>query len=797
MSIDRGISEKNGRAGVPSIGRHSEAMLVQSVDPYTETSELVKRWQVLRRNWPFLIGAAIGGFAIMWMIRGDQSPVYTATSTVRFNDARATLTSGVGNQQDQYYGYGGITAQIELLKTRTTREWAVDSADLQVMAVPPSSFYWISDIDASKVAGTDTLRLWFDSIHVRARFQKQVATSPYNSPIFLPGLVLSIGSKPPADSAAYVIIPREEAIALVGDVQATARAETDVADLTFSGSHPIFVQRALNGMTRALEAVSQVSDQRSARNRRRFLDEQLRRTDSILEVRRAQLSEFRTRTQTFDANQKVSQEQANLASLRARREELAADRQVYASLLGSAISAQKSGDPTKLRSLIGAPGVTANSAIPELYSQLQKLSIARDSLTRGPNPSAESNPDVQRLNAQIQSTTDEFIAAVQSNLNTFDARIAALDGLAASTSKEVSSLPATQAEQERLQQDAQSTQRIADQLHDEQQRARISEVAQGGKIEIIDLAQVPTTPVARSSWRKLALGSLLGFGIAAFLIFLLEELNTSLRRKSDVEKLLLLPTLGSIPALSHPGANGKSRLLGRLQKPVPSRSKAIAPVTASPVFESYRAIRTSLIFSNAVEALRSVAITSASPGDGKSTTVANLAIAFAQQELRILVVDCDLRRGSLHRIFEVPRVPGFTNAIAGGSDLDSVIRPTRYPNLSILTTGVQPPNPGELLGSHRVRELLLEAQEKFDLILIDTPPVLAAADASILASMVDGVILLIRVGVTTKSAAKTAQERLRLVGARILGTVLNDPKEMLESTEEYYYYDYSTPKSSV
>jgi capsular exopolysaccharide synthesis family protein len=218
-------------------------------------------------------------------------------------------------------------------------------------------------------------------------------------------------------------------------------------------------------------------------------------------------------------------------------------------------------------------------------------------------------------------------------------------------------------------------------------------------------------------------------------------------------------------------------------------------MTTSPVFESYRAIRTSLIFSNAVEALRSIAVTSSSPGDGKSTTVANLAIAFAQQDIRILVIDCDLRRGSLHRIFEVPRVPGFTNAIAGGSDLESLIRQTAYPNLFVLTTGVQPPNPGELLGSQRVRELLLEAQEKFDLILIDTPPVLAAADASILASMVDGVVLLVRVGTTTRSAARTAQERLSLVGARILGTVLNDPKEMLESTEEYYYYDYASPNA--
>jgi capsular exopolysaccharide synthesis family protein len=287
-------------------------------------------------------------------------------------------------------------------------------------------------------------------------------------------------------------------------------------------------------------------------------------------------------------------------------------------------------------------------------------------------------------------------------------------------------------------------------------------------------------------------GGLIALVIVIGLIFLFDELNTSLTRKSDVEALLSLPTLGSIPSLSHDQSRLAKLLPGKgTHAKGNGNGTAIVAQASSPVFESYRSIRTSLIFSNAVESLRTIAITSASPGDGKSTTVANLAVAFAQQDLRILAIDCDFRRGMLHRHFGVPRAPGFTNAIAAGTDLMSVIRETKVPNLWVLTTGVQPPNPGELLGSHRVRDLLAEARDHFDLLLIDTPPVLAAADAAIISSMVDGVILLIRVGVTTKSAARNAQERLRLVGARILGTVLNDPREMLDAADQYYYYDYS------
>ncbi len=760
-----------------------------TVEPYEETSELVVRWQIIRRYLPHLLAAAALGVAIAWFLRGDQKPVYRATTTVRFQDTRATLTSGVGNQNISDVGYfDPVKTQTELLNTRATRERAVDSAALQVRGVGDAQIEWLSLIDARNVVNPDTLRLNFGPNDVTARFRGNNAKVAYGAPIQLGGLSFVVMAKPPVDAANYYVVTREQAIEETNGVEVKARAETNIADFLLTASDPVLAVRELNALTVALANFSQQADQQSARARRKFLDDQLRRTDSILETQRAQISAFRQSTGTFDPAQKGAQEQSNLATLRARREELAADRDVFAGLLPPAIAARQNGDLSKLRSLVGAPGITTNSVIADLYNRVQQLTLARDSLTSGPFASAASNPDVQRIDGQIETATDEFISAVQSNIATYDARIKALDALANRTAAEASSLPQTQSEQERLQQDAQSTQRLSDQLHDEQQRARISEVAQGGKIQIIDMAVA--SPVAKSGKRKLILGGLVGFGIALGLIFLIEELNTSLRRKDDVERLLMLPTLGTIPAIGKHPTNGNHKLLGKVQKF--SSSKEVVPVTKSPVFESYRAIRTSLIFSHAVESLRSVAITSASPGDGKSTTVANLAIAFAQQNLKVLLIDCDLRRGSLHRVFNMSRTPGLTNAVATGADIESVIRETTTPNLSIITCGVQPPNPGELLGSHRVAELLLRAQAQYDLVLIDTPPVLAAADAGIIASMADGVILLVRVGVTTKSAAKTAQERLRIVGARILGTVLNDPKEMLEATQEYYYYDYSS-----
>jgi len=339
--------------------------------------------------------------------------------------------------------------------------------------------------------------------------------------------------------------------------------------------------------------------------------------------------------------------------------------------------------------------------------------------------------------------------------------------------------------------DQQAAQRAVEQVEIQRQRAQIAEGAEGGKIEIIDLVDAPPQRIVPPSpVRKFILNGMIGFTVAVMLILILDEFNNKLRRKSDIEKLLSLPTLGSIPSLARVSVRGPARMLTKLPSGKQAGGRSLAQVTSSPAFESYRSIRTSLVFSHAMKKLRTIAITSASPGDGKSTTIANLGIAFAQQGVRVLVVDGDLRRGSLHKVFDVPRLPGLTHAVAGGLDLQTVVKATSVPNLSVLTTGLQPPNPGEFLGSTGLRQLLLEAQRQFDVVLIDTPPVMAAADAGIVASMADGVILLVKVGDTTKRAAKTAHERLQLSGARILGTVLNDPKELLQSTEEYYYYYY-------
>jgi capsular exopolysaccharide synthesis family protein len=213
--------------------------------------------------------------------------------------------------------------------------------------------------------------------------------------------------------------------------------------------------------------------------------------------------------------------------------------------------------------------------------------------------------------------------------------------------------------------------------------------------------------------------------------------------------------------------------------------------------EAYRTLRTNILFSAAVRAVARVVITSPGPEEGKSTTAANLAIAFAQQGHRVLLIDCDLRRARIHKIFDDTHVPGLTSILVGGEPVPAAIRQTRVPGLNILPSGPLPPNPAELLGSSQMIKLLDVLSASYDMLILDTPPLLAASDAAIVSRIADGALVVVRAGRTEKSALQTGIQQLTTVGARVLGTVLNDPDAEVPKYARYYgyyynnYYDYS------
>lgn len=208
----------------------------------------------------------------------------------------------------------------------------------------------------------------------------------------------------------------------------------------------------------------------------------------------------------------------------------------------------------------------------------------------------------------------------------------------------------------------------------------------------------------------------------------------------------------------------------------------------SPVSEAFRSLRTSLHFVGANQQYRSLLVTSPGPTEGKSTVLSNLAVTLAQSGKRVLVVDADLRKPNQHKIFEIPNSAGLTNVLVGESEFSETVRDTGVDNLSLLTSGPIPPNPSELLESEGMRALLEQAKDQYDFVLVDSPPVLPITDAAVMASQVDGILLVVKSGQTRVDLAKEAKDTLANARGKIVGVILNQIRYDGDDYRYYYYY---------
>lgn len=216
--------------------------------------------------------------------------------------------------------------------------------------------------------------------------------------------------------------------------------------------------------------------------------------------------------------------------------------------------------------------------------------------------------------------------------------------------------------------------------------------------------------------------------------------------------------------------------------------------TKSPISEAYRTLRTNVQFTSVDSETKKIMITSSGPGEGKSSTAANLAVSIAQSGKSIIVVDADMRKPTQHKLFGLDNGEGLSVALVQDQDYRKYIKKTDVPGLMVLTAGPIPPNPAELVGSKRMKRLIEELSLDYDMVLIDTPPIIAVTDAAILAQEVDGVILVLASGEVNKEFAQKAKEQLDKVGAKILGAVLN--KVDMKTGEYYYYYNYNATDDS-
>ncbi|HEX3559081.1 MAG TPA: polysaccharide biosynthesis tyrosine autokinase [Pyrinomonadaceae bacterium] len=308
-----------------------------------------------------------------------------------------------------------------------------------------------------------------------------------------------------------------------------------------------------------------------------------------------------------------------------------------------------------------------------------------------------------------------------------------------------------------------------------------------GNVTTVEEARTPRTPIGPQRVRNIIIALLLSIAVGVGLAFLLDYLDDTLKSAEDVDRHLHLPTLALIPA-----PREARRLLARgSHEPEPGAATALALIedVRSPVAEAYRHLRTSLLLSSAGQPPKTVLVTSSQPSEGKTTTVVNIATMLAQTGADVLILDCDLRRPRVHAHFGMPNSRGVTNYLSGELQVSELVQTyEKLPNLKVITSGPVPPNAAELLGSEEMRKLLYVLSENFTHIVVDSPPAISFTDASILSTMVDGVMLVVHGGRSSRATVRRAKQQLQDVGAHLFGIVLNNVK--LEGTDYYYYSGY-------
>lgn len=419
------------------------------------------------------------------------------------------------------------------------------------------------------------------------------------------------------------------------------------------------------------------------------------------------------------------------------------------------------------------PAILTNGFIQQLKVQLNDLQRQKAQLAE---KLGARHPDMVKVDSAIETTeariNAEIQKVVQALRNDYLAAQANERSLQASLDQqraEAQELNRASIQYGVLQRDATSNQTMFSGLLERSRETGISGELKTSNIRVVDQAETPRRPTSPNKLTNLSValfgGSLLGIGLA----FFFEYLDSRIKQPDEIKAQLGLPFLGMVPLFNPKDTTGPP-LIGN---GMPNEFS-----------EAFRGIRTNVIFSSADSGSKSIVVTSTGPGEGKSVVSANIAMSLALAGQRVLLIDADMRRPKTHELFGVSLEPGLSNMMVGDAKASEAVKRTLTPNLWLMAAGKHPPNPAELLGSRRFKDFMLSLSEHFDWVIIDSPPVMAVTDASVIAHSATGVVFVVGAEMTSKGAAKAALEQLDSAKAKYVGGILN----RVDLRRNSYYY---------
>ncbi len=738
-----------------------------------ETIDLLLYWQIiLKRKW-VLVTFTCTLVVIAGIISFLATPMYESTATLLIEEDRSRVLS-----MEETFGYESpvvsdfrfFYTQLRLIKSRSLAERVAKKLNL------------LSRPEFGGGSG-----------------KKKSLLTPIKNIITFKWITSRKKSEEGGSSSLYPSDPYSDiAKAIQGKIEARPIRDTKLVEITYSSASPLLAAEIVN--TLAEEFIIFSIEKRYERTQQAsdFLNTQIASLREELTTKTRELQKYVKDKDLLSLSSLSDSESAALATL-------ADYNNAYTEARIARFRAEAAYRELKDIDVDAIPQSLSNPVVQQLKAEYSRIKNEYEEKSKDYKP---NHPEMIRLKARLDSMKEELekvVGTAEAEYNAALKRESYLRSLLNKQKEDVAKMSSDAILYNSLKIEVENKRKQLDSLVEKRDETHISEQLGGLKasnISIIDHGEVPEYAVSPKKKLNLILAFFFGIFGGTGLCFILEYFDNSVKGPEDVERLADLPSLGVIPYLASDGI-GKSKDLKNFGYSYSYGDEYYQDEEPSPeiegielinhlfprlsISEDYRTIRTSILLSHAEDHPKSIAFTSALPMEGKTSTVVNMAVSFAQLEEKVLVIDSDLRKPRLHWIFKARNVNGLSGYLAGKINLKEAIQKTSIKNIWILPSGPIPPNPTELLNSKIMKEMMEEIKNGFDFILLDTPPVLAVTDGMIVSSFSDSTVLVVNGSKLTRRAFLNAVEELRKAKANISGVIFNGIKI---KKGNYFYMDY-------